>query len=36
MPILGSNPFGPGFFSLAEEGAPEYPMEAITPTRDDV
>jgi hypothetical protein len=35
MPILGRNPFGPEFFSLAEEGAPEYPMEAITPTRDD-
>ncbi len=33
MPILGENPFGPEFFALAEEGAPEYPMEAITPTR---
>ena len=33
MPILGQNPFGPEFFALAEEGAPEYPMEALTPTR---
>ena len=33
MPILGQNPFGPEFFALAEEGVPEYPMEAITPTR---
>jgi hypothetical protein len=33
MPILGENPFGPGFFALAGEGAPEYPMEAVTPTR---
>jgi len=34
MPILGENPFGPGFFELAKEGAPEYPMEAVTPTRE--
>ncbi len=33
MPILGENPFGPEFFDLAREGAPEYPMEAVTPTR---
>jgi hypothetical protein len=33
MPILGQNPFGPEFFALAEEGVPEYPMEAVTPTR---
>jgi hypothetical protein len=35
MPIRGQNPFGPEFFELAAEGAPEYPMEAITPTRDE-
>jgi len=34
MPILGENPFGPGFFELAGEGAPEYPMESVTPTRE--
>jgi hypothetical protein len=34
MPILGQNPFGPGFFELAGEGTPEYAMEAVTPTRD--
>jgi hypothetical protein len=33
MPILGGNPFGPEFFALAGEGVPEYPMEAVTPTR---
>ena len=33
MPIRGQNPFGPDFFALAQEGAPEYPMEAVTPTR---
>ena len=33
MPIRGMNPFGPEFFELAEAGVPEYPMEAITPTR---
>ena len=33
MPILGGNPFGPEFFELVSEGVPEYPMEAITPTR---
>jgi hypothetical protein len=33
MPIRGMNPFGPEFFELAGEGVPEYPMEAITPTR---
>jgi len=33
MPIRGQNPFGPEFFALAEEGAPEYAMESITPTR---
>jgi len=33
MPIRGMNPFGPEFFELAESGVPEYPMEAITPTR---
>jgi hypothetical protein len=35
MPILGQNPFGPEFFELAGEGAPVYPMESVTPTRDD-
>jgi hypothetical protein len=35
MPILGQNPFGPEFFALAEGGVPEYPMEAVTPTRDE-
>ena len=34
MPIRGMNPFGPEFFELAEEGLPEYPMEAVTPTKD--
>jgi hypothetical protein len=34
MPIRGHNPFGPEFFALAEEGVPEYAMEAVTPTRD--
>jgi hypothetical protein len=33
MPIQGGNPFGPEFFALAEEGAPAYPMEDVTPTR---
>jgi len=35
MPIRGMNPFGPEFFELAEAGVPEYPMEAITPTRSE-
>ena len=35
MLIRGQNPFGPEFFALAEEGRPEYPMEAITPTADE-
>lgn len=35
MPILGQNPFGPEFFELAKQGAPAYPMEAVTPTRDE-
>jgi hypothetical protein len=34
MPIRGLNPMGPEFFALAAEGVPEYPMEALTPTRD--
>ena len=34
MPIRGQNPFGPEFFALAGEGSPEYPTEAVTPTRD--
>jgi len=34
MPLRGQNPFGPEFFALAEEGKPEYPMEALTPTHD--
>ena len=33
MPIRGQNPFGPEFFALAEEGMPEYAMEALTPTK---
>lgn len=35
MPIRGQNPFGPEFFALAGEGAPEYPMELVTPTREE-
>ena len=35
MPIRGMNPFGPEFFRLAEEGTPVYPMDAITPTREE-
>ena len=35
MPIMGGNPFGPEFFALAEEGAAEVPMEAVTPTKVD-
>ena len=34
MPVRGQNPFGPEFFELARAGAPEYPMEAVTPTRE--
>jgi hypothetical protein len=30
MPIRGINPMGPDFFALAQEGKPEYPMEART------
>lgn len=33
MPIRGQNPFGPEFFALAEQGAYEYAMDAVTPTR---
>lgn len=33
MPIRGENPFGPGFFKLAEDGMSTYPMDAVTPTR---
>ena len=35
MPIMGGHPFGPEFFALAEEGAAEVPMEAVTPTKVD-
>jgi len=35
MPMRGMNPFGPEFFELAEAGVPTYPMDALTPTRDD-
>jgi hypothetical protein len=35
MPIRGENPFGPGFFELAKEGVSVYPMDAVTPTRED-
>ena len=35
MPIRGRDPFGPDFFALAGEGPPEYPTEAVTPTRAD-
>ncbi len=35
MPIRGMNPFGPEFFELAAEGIAVYPMDAVTPTRDD-
>jgi hypothetical protein len=34
MPIRGQNPFGPEFFALAGEGAPEYAMESVTPTKE--
>lgn len=34
MPIVGENPFGPGFFELAAQGKPEYALEAVTPTHD--
>ncbi len=34
MPIRGVDPFGGEFFALAGEGAPEYPMESVTPTKD--
>ena len=33
MLIRGRDPFGPEFFALAEEGKPDYPMEALTPTQ---
>ena len=35
MPIRGENPFGPAFFELAKEGASVYPMDVITPTREE-
>ena len=35
MPIRGMNPFGPEFFELAAEGSVVYPMDAVTPTRDE-
>jgi hypothetical protein len=35
MPVRGLNPFGPEFFALAEAGQPTYPMEEVTPTRDE-
>lgn len=35
MPVRGQNPFGPEFFTLAEEGLPTYPMEDVTPTQED-
>jgi hypothetical protein len=35
MPIRGMNPFGPEFFELAAEGSAVYPMDEVTPTRDD-
>lgn len=35
MLIRGQDPFGPEFFTLAAEGKPDYPMEALTPTRQD-
>ncbi len=34
LPIRGKDPFGDDFFTLAADGAPEYPMEAVTPTKD--
>jgi hypothetical protein len=34
MPVRGQNPFGPEFFALAEEGAPSYPMDDVTPTQE--
>lgn len=35
MPVRDMNPFGPEFFALAEEGKPEYAMEALTPTQEE-
>ncbi len=35
MPIRGMNPFGPEFFELAAEGSASYPMDDVTPTRDE-
>jgi hypothetical protein len=35
MPIRGQDAFGPDFFALAGEGAPVYPTEAVTPTREE-
>ena len=29
-----SNPYV-DFFSMAQEGVPEYPMESVTPTREE-
>ena len=36
MPMRGMNPFGPEFFALAEEGAPVYPMDALTPIKNQL
>ena len=33
MLIRGQNPFGPEFFELARQGAAEFPMDEVTPTR---
>ncbi len=35
MPIRGMNPFGPEFFELAAEGSSVYPMDEVTPTKDE-
>jgi len=34
MPIRGEDPFGDGFFALAGEGVPVYPMDEVTKTRE--
>jgi hypothetical protein len=35
MPMRDMNPFGPEFFELAGEGTPTYPMDELTPTREE-
>ena len=35
LPIQGKDPFGDNFFALASEGIPVYPMDEVTPTREE-